>query len=68
MANTLVTETATRMQALSCIHAYKRICAGRHNTDTSSVNSPGDQEVSDSLGDIVYGAYSAIPSISTAVE
>jgi hypothetical protein len=69
MANTLVIETAARIPSLSCIQTYKRICAGRHNTDTSSVNNPGGQEVSDPLGDIlVCGAYSAILSISTAVE
>ena len=69
MAKILVMETAARIQSPSCIQIYKRICAGRHSTETSSVNNPGDQKVSYlSLGDIVCDAYSAILSISTAVE
>lgn len=68
MANTLVTETAARIPPLSSIQIYKRICAGRHNMDTSSVNNPSGQQVSDPLGDIVCGAYNATLSISIAVE
>ena len=49
MANTLATETTARIPPLSCIQTYKRICAGRHRTDTSSVDNPGCEGISDPL-------------------
>jgi hypothetical protein len=53
MANTLAIETAARIQPPSCIQIYKRICAGRHNTDTRSVDNPGGREISEFIGDMM---------------
>ena len=68
MANTLAIETTARILPVSCIQTYKRICAGRHNTDTSNVNNPDGKEVSDHLGEMMCRANNAILSISSAGE
>ena len=40
VANKPATETAALMAYPSCIQIQKKIWAGRHNMDTTSVNNP----------------------------
>jgi hypothetical protein len=64
IANTPATETAVLIAIFSCVHIYKRICAGRHSTETINVNSPasGHEKVSDSAAGARNSSYVQWPS------
>jgi hypothetical protein len=50
IANTPATKTMILIASLSCIQRIKKIWAGRHSTDTTSMNNPGNELVSGTEG------------------